>query len=181
MIKFQTDHILDFLFSSFLFFLMLGLSPFLYNRIQEDSDKEGCLQRAQSLLILLQTKNFHSIPHESALCANYIFHGQNARVNDINAIVQKVCEGKFLHEYCNFELGYAMAKGIITFKFKRPIPQDKWRELIRQCVLLTSLHKSFPSVWPWMHNIPISPSEWKKVNDISHLLLNPSVPDIYQF
>jgi len=117
------------------------------------------------------------MPDDSELCREFILHGERAKVPDLHTVVVKMCESKYLHEYCNFDLGYAMAKGIITFHRGRAVAQSKWREMIRKCVLLTTGTTKFPRTWPWLQNT--TPAAWKAKNDRTLSLVDPIVPDIY--
>ena len=128
--------------------------------------------RRTELHTLLNNAGIASIPKNSVLCSDYIQLGKNARVTDVQAIVKKMCESKYLHEYCNFDLGYHMAKGVITYR-GAAIPRDQWRELVNKCVLLTTGPTRFPPQWPWLSNI--TPNAWKKDNDRTSSLLYPAI------
>ncbi len=102
---------------------------------------------------------------DSELCNAFV----RENVGDLAYIVQKMCEGKFLHEYTNIDLGAAMARGIVTNFFGRAIPRQQWKDLIRQCALLTTKDRVFPEVWPWRQNV--GPLEWKATNDMTHVYI----------
>jgi hypothetical protein len=56
-------------------------------------------------------------------------------------VVRLMAEGKYLHEYCNFDLGYQIAKGIVAYNVELTgeiFPQKQWLEIVRNCVLLTT-------------------------------------------
>lgn len=101
-----------------------------------------------------------SIRDDSNLCWDYIFHGNNALTP--SEIVLKMKKAKYLHEYCNFDLGFQIAKntkiGILN--------KDDWLALVRRCVLLTTDIKRYPQTWPW--ELRISPEKWKKLHDVSY-------------
>ena len=128
--------------------------------------------RSTELRALLHSAGIASIPRDSILCSDYIQLGENARVTDVQEIVKKMCECKYLHEYCNFDLGYHMAKGVITYR-GAAIPRDQWRELVNKCVLLTTGLTRFPPQWPWLNNI--TPNAWKKDHDRTSSLLDPAI------
>ena len=93
---------------------------------------------------------------DSDVCWDFILHGDKAREVDLKEIVLKMKKARFLHEYCDFELGYAIAKKKLG---QRRIKKNDWLSFVRQCVLSTTREKGYPKIWPWEKNI--TPEAWK--------------------
>ena len=109
---------------------------------------------------------------DAQVCTDWIEHGAQAKIPALHDVVRLACESRFLHEYCNFPLGYSMAKGILKARGSK-YPQKQWLEVIRRCVLLTSGEGRFPSIWPWQQNI--TPEAWKAFFDRTESICNPTV------
>jgi hypothetical protein len=99
---------------------------------------------------------------DSDLCWDFVFHGDRARVTHIPTIVIKMKKAKYLHEYCNFELGYKIARNTAGSKYNK-LPKEEWLTLLRRSVLLTTLQRGYPQIWPWEKDI--TPANWKIEND----------------
>jgi hypothetical protein len=145
----------------------------MFETSELDTDAQ---QRASTLVAALSDQGV-VIPSDSELCREYILYGEQAKVPILHIVVKKMCESKYLHEYCNFDLGYSMAKGIITFHIGNAVAQKKWMEMVRKCVLLTTGSTKFPRTWPWLQNV--SARAWKAKHDRTLSLVDPIVPDIY--
>ena len=95
---------------------------------------------------------------DSYLCKAWVETG----AGNLESVVQAMCEAKYLHEYCNFRLGYNLARGALKYHGSK-LPQPQWLQLVRNCVLKTTSTEAFPLSWPWQ--VGISPAQWKEVWD----------------
>jgi hypothetical protein len=96
--------------------------------------------------------------YDSDLFWDYVFHGDRARISCVATIVLKMKKAKYLHQYCNFSLGYEIAKNSIA-----TVPKQEWLSFVRRCVLSTTTLQAYPSQWPWELNI--DPMTWKLTHD----------------
>ena len=145
--------------------------------VPERMAKLGPAQRARAdeLVAALEAAGVQ-MPMDSTLCWAYITQDDDARRLNLSDVVVKMCESKYLHEYCNFELGYGIARGVVQYR-GAPFPQDQWREVIRRCVLLTSADGRFQQPWPWTAGI--TAEMWKRQFDRTPSLTDPTVRNIY--
>jgi hypothetical protein len=100
------------------------------------------------------------VRYDSDLFWDYVFHGKEARFLSIDIITLKLQKAKYLHEYCNFKLGYEIAKNTLG---NQTIPKEDWLALLRKCVLTTTKLRVYPEYWPW--ETGITPEVWKNTND----------------
>jgi hypothetical protein len=111
---------------------------------------------------LLESRNI-KMRNDSDLCWDYIFHNTQARIADPQEIARMMEKAKYLHEYCNFELGYQIAQNTIQRTGK--VHKESWLALLRKCVLMTTDLKRYPKEWPW--TLGICAESWKQEHDIS--------------
>ena len=100
--------------------------------------------------------------NDSLLCRNFVTN--NRPSYDLETTVRKMEQARYLHEYCNFELGREIAANTAG-ENRDEYEHQEWLDLVKRCVLATTRYKSFPIVWPWV--LGISPDRWKKQHDIS--------------
>ncbi len=120
-------------------------------------------KRYQVLCQALEEENLAFRP-DSDLSWDFIFHDQRARVPDLQSIILKMKKAKYLHEYCNFELGYNIAKNTVDLR-SGLLPREDWLALVRKCVLMTTTSRRYPKTWPWDEGI--SAEDWKIDNDLT--------------
>jgi len=118
--------------------------------------------RKVELATLLNDQNI-DIRNDSDLCWDYIFHADRARIPDPERIVRMMQKAKYLHEYCNFQLGYELAQNETRETGK--LHKENWLALLRKCVLATTKLKGYPETWPWITGI--SGDDWKREYDVS--------------
>lgn len=123
------------------------------------TDEQQCRYRAIEKELKVASLCFRP---DSELCWDFVFHGDRARVPSVPNIVIKMKKAKYLHEYCNFELGYEIARNTAADAYKK-LPKEEWLALLRRSVLLTTQQRRYPEVWPWEENI--NPVDWKTQND----------------
>jgi hypothetical protein len=97
---------------------------------------------------------------DSQLLWDYVYNGEKAAISSIDSIILRLKKAKYLHEYCNFDLGYQIAKNSTG---GRILARTDWLSLVRKCVLSTTALRAYPREWPWMTGI--SPTLWKRSND----------------
>jgi hypothetical protein len=97
---------------------------------------------------------------DSKLVWDYVYNGSHAAISSLDSIVLRIKKAKYLHEYCNFYLGYSIAKNSLGDKI---LARTDWLSLVRKCVLSTTVLQSYPQEWPWEQGI--SPAVWKRFND----------------
>jgi hypothetical protein len=107
---------------------------------------------------------------DSIVCADFIDKGFDADVGNLADVIRLMCEAKYLHEYCNYALGYQMALGVLKYNGSR-YPQKQWFEVVRRCVLLTCGDGRFPSRWPWQSGI--TPQAWHDLFDRTQSISKP--------
>lgn len=78
---------------------------------------------------------------DSALIREHVFFGSKTP----ETIVQKLCEARYLHEYCDFHAGYQLAKNSAAGH----MPRTQWLEHVQHCVLAQTKTGVFPDKWPW--------------------------------
>ncbi len=130
------------------------------------------METRKAYLCELLEANGLTLQSDSELCRDYIERGDSAKISDPLMIVQRMCEAHYLHHYANSDLGYALAKGIVTYYIGQAVDRRQWKEMVRKCCLLTMWDVKFPTKsWPWIEEISIE--EWKKHTDRTEDLLNP--------
>lgn len=132
------------------------------------------MARATELRLALQAKGLIART-DSDLFWDFVFHAEAARVNTIPEIVLMMQKARYLHEYCNFQLGYEIATN--SLPKTHFLARTDWLALLRKCVLLTTKLKHYPSIWPWESNIDIE--TWKQENDLTDHLLRRKKSNFY--
>lgn len=105
---------------------------------------------------------------DSFICHDYIENGERANIPNVHNIVQKMAQARYLHQYCNFKLGYQIAHGVMRYNGSH-FPQQKWFEVVSRCVLLTTVDGKFPSEWPWLRGV--SPADYKRRHDLTQHIM----------
>jgi hypothetical protein len=129
------------------------------------SEKNARKIREQTLRLVLHQRSMQW-REDSLLCRNFVTN--NKPSFDLETTVRKMEQARFLHEYCNFEIGRQIAINTAG-KNRDQYNHQMWLDLVKRCVLATTRYKSFPIVWPWA--LGISPNQWKKCHDISSHIL----------
>lgn len=140
--------------------------------LTEEKKAEERTVREEELQVALSELGL-TLREDSTLCRNYIEYGDKADISNVDLIAHRMAETRYLHEYCNFNLGYNLARGVIRY-LNGPMPPPQWQETIRQCVLLTSNAGEFPPSWPWLQGL--SPQEWRQEFDKTTRITSPTVP-----
>jgi hypothetical protein len=130
------------------------------------------IQRRRNLLLALDQMGIQ-FREDSIVCKSWIQHGKGGRCPNLDTVVLLMCQAKYLHEYCNFDLGYEFAMGAVRHNGHR-FPRHVWYHVLRQCVLSTTTSRCFPYVWPWLQQIPVEPRDWLQRYDASPYILSPS-------
>ena len=107
---------------------------------------------------------------DSTLCNDWVKRGKGGKNRNLEELIHRMCEAKYLHNYCNFPLGYRFAQASRQHRGHN-FPQQEWFQVIKQCVLSTTKTGVFPTTWPWLSHI--YPYEWKCYNDNTEALCPP--------
>ena len=116
------------------------------------------MRRKDILTGALLMVGIQEVRRDSSVARKWIMGSEDLA---LDAVVEHICRAKFLHEYCNFDLGYHIAKGILEWHGSR-FDKQHWLNIIQRCVLLTSTGV-FPERWPWLDDV--SPQQWKSIHD----------------
>ena len=129
-------------------------------------------QRKEDLIQALAQYQLE-LRNDSELCASFIAHGICGDIKTADKIAEKMAKARYLHEYSNHELGRAIA--INTRDFREANSRAKYSKqdflsLLHRSILMTTWTSIYPDVWPWVSGH--TPSEWKRQNDASELLMS---------
>ena len=129
-------------------------------------------ERKEELVALLR-KNGLEWRDDSSLCRLYMLLGGSTLFNDPKQIAHKMAEARYLHNYCNFELGRRIAMNTRDAREAqggKKYNRQQFLNLLRRCVLLTTSLDRFPWKWPWLNDTP--PDVWMSRFDVSKALLS---------
>ena len=120
-------------------------------------------------LTMMSTLSYWGLEYrtDSVLIEDWIIKGKGGRCKSLFELIRHLCEAKYLHEFCNFDLGYHYALGALRLR-QRKFEQNEWFRIIRLSVLLTTRTGVFPETWPWLSGISIA--DWKMWNDRTPML-----------
>ena len=111
----------------------------------EDSYTAEQRQRLDDLSLKL-TAGGVELRRDSSLCWNYILRGEG----QVDTIVLKMQQARYLHEYCDFAEGHRQAVRLAQV-YNVVLSRTQWLAFVQQCVLKTTASGEFPVEWPWQH------------------------------
>lgn len=132
---------------------------------------EEQVKRKEELKLKLVNSGL-TLRDDSDMCWDYIYYGAKAKQINVDYIVLMMARAQYLHQYCNFKLGYKLAQNTAknnASEGKKSLNYNCWLDLVNRCVLATTRMKKFPDRWPWLEGI--SKEEWKARHDISSYIV----------
>lgn len=130
-----------------------------FNNTQEEEEEEVQEEEKEDRRQQLEEALYRAgveLREDSVMCDKYLEGTASLR-----EVVDHMCEAKYLHEYCNFPLGFQLALGVLRYNGHK-FEQQRWFEVIRRSVLFVSGEDSFPNPWPWQRAPAITPNAWKR-------------------
>lgn len=119
------------------------------NKIKKQIRKKFCKSKLRTKLETVLNKRGVEFRPDSALCANFI----NGKTNlSLDYIVQRMCEMKYLYEYCNMKsireqvyMNYVNSESVKDYKGTISTQAEK-------IALETHSNGTYPDIFPWENN-----------------------------
>ena len=106
------------------------------------------MQRKKNLIEKLKEKKLE-LRSDSYYCNSYI----NYDMYSIDIVIQKMCEAKFIHEYCNIKKAYDIFYNNKYKYYNNINNKNDIKRIVNKIALNSSGYSDFPKKWPWLDSL----------------------------